>query len=389
MNKRELNDAIANYNISSYRRFVKPVDDLRLDFIDRFNPDRILSMNIDEYVQGKQIKEDNFCYEIEWKLGSLGLITGHGAEKFGIYWSKDDGDYRIVSKFNKGTLAKSFKFLKQCLYDLIIAGENEDYDTIRNSPFAATFKGKILATYFQDTYLSIFSEAHLDYFIQRLDLESKVKSSSDIFDKRNILVAFKNRHPIMRKWPLHAFARFLYEEYPKRPPKDSVTKLLKGIEFIDGEFLSIEDKNSHTSSKGKTDFEEANKSKALLGERGEDIVMQAEKDRLKHFGVKGTPKQVSAEDDSLGYDILSFSEDGSQRYIEVKATNSTPKDFRFFISSNEVDAARYFKSKYHIYIVFKPYSSRPIIYDIGNPFIEDGKVKLIPVSYKIHLQKID
>lgn len=115
--------------------------------------------------------------------------------------------------------------------------------------------------------------------------------------------------------------------------------------------------------------------------------MQAEEKRLTTYGIKTKPEQVSLKDDSLGYDIISYSKDGSQRMIEVKATNKSSKDFNFFISANEILAAKYFKDRYHIYIVFKPYSSKPRIYDIGNPFIKEDKLHLLPVSYKIHLQK--
>lgn len=44
---------------------------------------------------------------------------------------------------------------------------------------------------------------------------------------------------------------------------------------------------------------------------------------------------ASLEDDTLGYDVMSFETDGRVRYVEVKATEG-PLVTRFFISANEI-----------------------------------------------------
>ena len=51
-------------------------------------------------------------------------------------------------------------------------------------------------------------------------------------------------------------------------------------------------------------------------------------------------KQISKEDSSAGYDILSYEIDGTPKFIEVKSTISeNPSQMRFFISENEVSKA--------------------------------------------------
>lgn len=49
----KLKDAIAEYDIDSYKTIIKPLEELRQDFIRRFSINNIHSIKKDEYVQGK------------------------------------------------------------------------------------------------------------------------------------------------------------------------------------------------------------------------------------------------------------------------------------------------------------------------------------------------
>lgn len=390
MNKSQLQEAIKRFdsNIKSYKTQFAPAEELRQDFVSRFPLSRIRKLELEEYVQGKGIKNDNFCYEIERKLGALGSIVGASAKKFGIYYSKKHKSYQINNVWKRNTPEISMAALREALYELINAAKNDDLEAIRESLFSPMFKGKILSTYFPDKYLSIFSEEHLDYFIHRLDLDHFLSPEADIFEKRDVLVRFKKSKPMMKNWSLHAFSHFLYTEYPKAPSKgDEKPDFLDGIDFIEGDFRSFEDGESFVKT-GKVDYEKQSKAKIALGERGEYVALQYETKKLKLLKIKKAPVQVSLDNDALGYDIQSYDKLGNTIYLEVKATNSSPKDFHFYFSANELRAALEWRELYHVYIVFKPNSSRPKIFDIGNPFIENGKVSLIPVTYKLHLHKV-
>lgn len=394
MNQSEFDIAVKSFDLKHYKDiFKKSVSD-RDSFVNKFNVQFIKNMGIDDYVSGKYFLNgvETFCYILERRLNSLGHITGATAHKFGIFFKQGINDYVIGAKhWNKGSLDKSFAFLKAELAKLIEAGKIGDLESIRNSKFSPMFKGKILATYFPEDYLSIFSEAHIDYFIHRLDLDDKVKTNADIIDKKEALVQFKESIPEMSRWPLHAFSHFLYTTYPGRPFEGSneySIDYIQNVDFIDGDFTSLSD-TQKPSKPGKLDYVAQQKSRVQLGERGEYVAMWHEKAKLKRLGIKKKPKQVSLYDDSLGYDIESFNDDGSVLKIEVKATNSEPTDFQFFFTANELSAALMHKEHYCVYIVFKPNSANPKIFNIGNPFIENGKITLIPVSYRIHLKKID
>lgn len=388
MNNNEFFDAINSFDAKGYNQTFRPYEDMREDFVKQFSVANIRKMDIDEYVIGKQSK-DSFCYKLERTLAPLGKIVGAPASKFGIYYSDKTGKYRITKTWAAKSVEESFEALKEELIQLIEAGKREDLNIIRAARISPMFKGKILSTYFPEKYLNVFSEDHLDYFIHFLELDHMIKGCGDIFDKRNVLLEFKNNNSTMATWSLHAFAHFLYMVYPKVPKEgDEIGSYYQGAEMIYGDFISFNDEKAHNSTKYKADYDAQNKAKKMLGERGEYVVMQFEHTKVQKMGLRKKPKQLSIEDDSLGYDIVSYDETGAQIQIEVKATNLTPKDFHFYFTCNELEAARYYKSSYHVYVVFKPHSANPLIYDMGNPFMGKDKVKLIPIAYKINVQKM-
>ena len=75
-----------------------------------------------------------------------------------------------------------------------------------------------------------------------------------------------------------------------------------------------------------------------LGEAGESFLYQAEQDRLSSLGrddLAGKVRWVARDDgDGAGYDILSFSRRGEERWLEVKTTNG-PATTPFWITANE------------------------------------------------------
>lgn len=84
---------------------------------------------------------------------------------------------------------------------------------------------------------------------------------------------------------------------------------------------------------------EKDQRKKDLGLAGELAVLEYEKNRLRTLMRDDLANQVRhvsvIEGDGAGYDILSFRDDGSKLYIEVKTTTGDATS-DFFISSNEV-----------------------------------------------------
>lgn len=125
--------------------------------------------------------------------------------------------------------------------------------------------------------------------------------------------------------------------------------------------------------------DERNRKTGLAGERR---AYHSEIARLTNEGRPDLAKKVvwtSQElGDGAGYDILSFDNDGSERFLEVKTTighKRTP----FYLSKNECDFARDAKDCFRIYRLYE-WGSAPRAFLIRTP-LEDS-LTLEPSAYR-------
>ena len=115
-----------------------------------------------------------------------------------------------------------------------------------------------------------------------------------------------------------------------------------------------------------------------LGLEGELLVIAYEQDRLRKLGHEQFAQQVVhtsvIQGDGAGYDVKSFNEDGSVRYIEVKSTRgSVGTDF--YMSPNEIKFSEQHSNNFYLYRV----------YDMGN---ESGEASFYIVEGDVH-QRLD
>ena|ERR1019366_2545552 len=119
-----------------------------------------------------------------------------------------------------------------------------------------------------------------------------------------------------------------------------------------------------------------------LGKAGEAFVVNLEKYRLKQGNRSDLAKKVrwtAAEDgDGAGYDISSFSLEGSPRLIEVKTTNGSART-PFFITRNEFEFARQMPAQWQIYRVHL-FATRPRIFTIAPPL--ENRVNLSTETWR-------
>ena len=88
------------------------------------------------------------------------------------------------------------------------------------------------------------------------------------------------------------------------------------------------------------DFAKLNEHRHKIGELGELYVFEKEQNDLNSKGKITEINEVihvSLKNDSEGYDIISFTDIGDRKYIEVKTT--TGNEFEpFYLSTSEMDA---------------------------------------------------
>lgn len=399
MNIHDLRQAQKTFDIKKFKADRMAQYRLRQKFVNDYNVSSLKKLKLDDFVVGKG-NQSSFCYRLERELDNLGSIRGSAAPKFGVYYNKDSGRYKNTKKWGEN-YKEAYKNIRSAIIDLIEAGQRADMGAIINNEISPMFKGKILATYYPDRYLNIFSGEHLNHYLTFFGLD--FDDFDDPIEQRVALISFKNQDPIMKKWDLDSFAYFLYAVYPKAPGKEYdndpiltdyepfVFPFSPTVEEVNLTIISKEEgeADSPKSKHGKIDYERDNKKMKLLGDRGEDIVKDFEIDRLKKAGKNKLAKKVervSLKSDSYGYDILSFNEDGTERHIEVKATQSKVGTVNFFLTANELNTAKEEGEKYYIYIVYEISTKNPKVWILKNPFnSESPGIKIVPVNFRVKI----
>ncbi len=86
--------------------------------------------------------------------------------------------------------------------------------------------------------------------------------------------------------------------------------------------------------------------------------------------------------DGLGYDVLSYEVDGTEKHVEVKTTTfsqTTP----FFVSSNEAAFARANRSSFALYRVFD-FRASPRMFELRGEI--EQHCHLDPITYRATFQ---
>ena len=138
---------------------------------------------------------------------------------------------------------------------------------------------------------------------------------------------------------------------------------------------------SDSKAPSKIDYVLKQKENSRLGKAGERWVFEYEKKRLIAAGRKDLSKKVTwySDDDSKGYDILSYDEDGTEFFLEVKTTHrgiNTP----FFISVYELAVSHKYPEKYRLYRVYDFTKGAKILVIKG----DIGLLKPQPTNYVVY-----
>lgn len=184
---------------------------IRAQFVRNYSVVNIQNLTKESYCTG--LGKTTFCYRIENELKELGDMHGSYASKFGLYYGKWGEDkkkeYRIVPKFGDDPDA-AMKKIKQAIIELLIAANNADEESIRDSRLSQIFRSKILGTYYPDKYLNIYSEEHLDFFLKKIGIA--VDLEADLLEKQKVLINWMKEQPGTESWTLLTFEKFLYEQ---------------------------------------------------------------------------------------------------------------------------------------------------------------------------------
>lgn len=118
----------------------------------------------------------------------------------------------------------------------------------------------------------------------------------------------------------------------------------------------------------RVDFQAIEASNRTLGEAGELAVVATEQRRLRTVGRPDLADRVEhvaqTRGDGLGYDVLSWTSAGEQRFLEVKTTRSN--QFQpFLISRNEVDFSAEEPERFSLVRVYNFASPKVSFYELN------------------------
>ena len=119
-----------------------------------------------------------------------------------------------------------------------------------------------------------------------------------------------------------------------------------------------------------------------LGQAGESFVVLYEQLWLEKLGRGNLASKVEhtaeVRGDGAGYDVLSFEEDGRERFIEVKTT-AYAKDTPFFVSDNELAFAKAHEQAFRLYRLFE-FRRQPRLFELRGRL--DSHCRLDPISFR-------
>ena len=211
-NKELFEKAIEQFDVNAANERLAELNVKREEFVNHFTPDHIAKMSIDEYVIGwGKTDKPNFSYDLEWTLSGLGSFRGGSSMKFGVWYSSKEKAYSHAKRYSSPEVA--FEQVRANILSLLTAGENKDIQEIIKNQLSLTFKGKILSTYYPDKYINIFTDEHLDHFLDSFNVDGEGKS---VEEKRMLLAQVRADYEEMKDWSLQVFSKFLYEGYPKK-----------------------------------------------------------------------------------------------------------------------------------------------------------------------------
>ncbi len=133
------------------------------------------------------------------------------------------------------------------------------------------------------------------------------------------------------------------------------------------------------------DYQAEQQHRQFIGDKGEQLVIEYEKNRVRENGYPDLVNDVKKVKDGEGYDIYSFDKNGNVTYIEIKTTKGKV-DTPFYMSDNEMEFMRQNPKKYKIYRLynFDPVSNRADFYIISDV---ENKIISRPTQFEVQIKQ--
>lgn len=196
------------------------IEESRSKFVNDYNFEALKTLKIDNYAMGGG-RKDNFCYRLEREQDGMGRITGaqSGSARFGVWYDETTSNYKFAKKYG-ASVNEAYNAVRQEILSLISAGGRDDFKRIRESKLSPLVRYKILAMYYPNKYLTIFSLNHLTHFCEKAGMV--VLESDDELILQMKLLQWKESQSSLSKMSMLVYVNYLYNHFG-RPPKTKNT----------------------------------------------------------------------------------------------------------------------------------------------------------------------
>lgn len=292
-----------------------------------------------------------------------------------IYWIKKDNFSKL--KANSQNEKLLFEFFKSKIKD------EKAFDQFSELGFSYQLIAYLFFIKNSQKYLPI-SQTRFDLIFSSLNIDLKTSHNSsweNYQDFVGIIKQFQNylktKFNGIELLDAHSFLwvyGFQFDE-----PKEK-----KKPELPNYEPRKAVDLESLVEPETEIDYLEQFKKQMEIGNLAEEIVLNNEMEFLsQEFSDLAEGVRSVANNPKLGFDIISFETDGTQKQIEVKAISTNKSNKSFFLTRNELRKSKEYPN-YYLYCVSELSSGKPKILRIKQPnFENENEFKMEPLTYKI------
>ena len=173
---------------------------------------------------------------------------------------------------------------------------------------------------------------------------------------------------------------------PSVPSVEDFINIMEAPPKPDRDKPSVISESKTIYSPSGVNYLEREAANQILGDAGEQFVINFERARLIHAGRESLAdkiEQVSVTvGPSAGFDILSYEDNGVDRYIEAKTTKYG-KNTPFFVTPNELQFSQTNAPNYFLYRIFK-FRAEPRAFTLRGHLRDQCELK--PSVYQAHVK---
>ncbi len=225
------------------------------------------------------------------------------------------------------------------------------------------------------------------------EFESSLSEFQSIVEELTVL----NQSLITTRVPLYEYKSYLekrkkdhkIQALKQSPDVDTVRNFVRKVSEIKSQKqIILSPEKTYRTARKIENWDELTKKHRLTGAEGEGIVLALQKEYFESIDRKDLAEKVrhvsKEEGDGLGYDILSFFDDGKEKYIEVKSTKTSIEN-PYYLSRNEFAFLKENKDNAFIYRVFISSNDPQLKIESGTQVLENNE--FIPIQYIVKAVK--